>query len=106
MSGVQVLVLALCALNVGLALALADPMTWRTHPLGPQLRIMCCGVMTSVCGALAWYGVDLEFALCAQFVVLVVLLHSAERLSLCGPAVHWPDRRQPAEIRARGDHAQ
>jgi len=106
MTGIQVFVLALALLNIGLAMALADPMTWRTHPLGPQLRIMCCGVMTSVCGALAWYGVDLEFALCAQFVVLVVLLHSAERLSLCGPAVHRPDRRQPAEIRARSDHAQ
>ena len=104
MSGVQVLVIALAAMNVGLAMALADRMTWRTHRWGPQLLVMGCGLVASGCGWLGWAGVDLEFALCAQFVVLVVLLHCSERLRLMAQEP-WRDRglaEMPARTERRG----
>ena len=104
MSGVQVLVLALAALNVGMAMAQADAMTWRTHRWGPQLRVMACGLMACGCGWLGWAGVDLELAVCGQFGVLAVLLHCSERLRVA-PLADWRESRLQ-EIQTRGDHAQ
>ena len=92
MSGVQVLVVALAALNVGLALAQADGMTWRTHRWGPQLRVMLCGLLATGGGWLGWAGVDLELAVCGQVGVLAVLLHCSERLRVA-PLEHWRESR-------------
>lgn len=92
MTGIQVFVVVLSVLNVGLAVVMADPMTWRTHRWGPQLRIMGCGVLASIGGLLGWSGLDLEFAVCAQFAVLAVLLHCLERSRLA-PSDAWRESR-------------
>ena len=99
MTAVQLLVLVVCVINVGLAAVWLDRMTWRTHRWTAMLRLICCGMVAAGCGWLGWAGVDLEFALCGQFVVLAVLLHSSDRLKLMTPE---PLRdRGLAEIPAR-----
>lgn len=102
MSGVQVLVLMVCAINITLAAVWLDGMTWRTHQWWPMLRLMVCGMAAAGGGWLGWLGADIEFALCLQVGVLAVLMHHHERVQLATRA-DWHERGSLAEARARND---
>ena len=91
MSGVQVLVLAACVVNVLWVAVRLDGMTWRTHRWGPMLQLMLCGIAAAGGGWLGWVGADMEFSLCLQVAVLCVLLHLR-----AGLPAEW----KPAQLRA------
>jgi hypothetical protein len=76
MTGIQIATIALGIANVMGCMCRADPMTYRTHKWQPQLLFMALGLLATFCGYLAAIGVDLEFAICAQLGVSIVLLHT------------------------------
>jgi hypothetical protein len=105
MSGVQVLVMALALVNGLAAAVLADAMTWRTHGWWQSLRVTGCGLVACGCGWLGWMGVDLELAVCGQFLTLAALLHIYDRRG--APQKAAIDGAARAPVRAtRGKHAQ
>lgn len=79
MDGLEMLIMGLGAINVAVAIALGDPMTWRTHRWGAQAAVMVCGVLAATCTWLGWSRHYLELAVCVQLGVLALLLHVRER---------------------------
>ena len=93
MTGIQIATIGLAAVNVFACMCRADPMTWRTHKWGPQLLFMGLGLLAVFCGYLAAIGVDIEFAVCAQLAVSIVLLHTLPEYQHGTPLKAWRESR-------------
>jgi len=76
MTGLQISIIVLGAINVVGCMCRTDAMTWRTHKWGPQLLFMGLGLVAVACSLFAAWNVDLEFSVCAQLGVSIVLLHT------------------------------
>jgi hypothetical protein len=93
MTGIQIAIIALGAVNVFACMCRTDAMTWRTHKWGPQLLFMALGLMAVACSLLAAWGVDLEFAVCTQLAVSVALLHTLPDYRHGTPLAAWRESR-------------
>jgi hypothetical protein len=93
MTGIQISIIVLGAVNVLGCMCRTDAMTWRTHKWAPQLFFMALGLLATFCGYLGALGVDLEFPVCAQLAVSVALLHTLPEYRNGTPLAAWRESR-------------